>query len=201
MKAVRVQVVEYYDCQLWKLSHPELEPAPIIPTSSRTVKSIGVLWYLEQSGRCLQHCRRSNRGHNNLWGKSLWLDFLPGALRVINNSDGTPRSLNTKPWISPNPSLALNYHDYKWLPLSFPEPALTWSSYFSFHASSPTKNIKDHWPSSLKMDENRGKTWIANSPTADPKRSRSSHWSLRPSSIWFVGWLSSLSLHTSSYSS
>ena len=95
------------------LSHPEFEPAPIIPTSSRTVKSIGVLWYLEQSGRCLQHCRRSNRGYNNLWGKSLWLDFLPGALRVINNSDGTPRSLITKPWINPNPSLALN--SYVWL--------------------------------------------------------------------------------------
>ena len=95
------------------LSDPEFEPAPIIPTSSRTVKSIGVLWYLEQSGRCLQHCRRSNRGYNNLWGKSLWLDFLPRALRVINNSDGAPRSLNTKPWISPNPSLALN--SYVWL--------------------------------------------------------------------------------------
>ena len=46
MKEVRVQVVEYYwldDCRLWEFSHPEFEPAPIIPTSSRTVKSIGVL--------------------------------------------------------------------------------------------------------------------------------------------------------------
>ena len=169
------------------LSHPEFEPAPIIPTSSRTVKSIGVLWYLEQSGRCLQHCRRSNRGYNNLWGKSLWLDFLPGALRVLNNSDGTPRSLNTKPWISPNPSLALNSCVWLQMTTSF----FSWASFdmiFLLFFSRFISNWRHQrsW-TFFKNGWTQEKTWIANSPTADPKRSRSSHWSLRPSSIWFVG--------------
>ena len=66
----------------------EALPAPIRPTLSKIVKSIGVRWYLGQTNDFLLFFKNINVKI------SLWWDFFPGAFGVLNYGDGTPWSLS-----------------------------------------------------------------------------------------------------------